>query len=114
MWRKKIKEAVTQLNDEFHVLVDLRKCVLLPPECKPIIEDVESFCKANGMQRSVLILATDIAVMQTKIVAKKTGIYEWERYINASTNPDWEEIAMNWLIKEIDPYKITNPSVSNP
>ena len=33
-----------------------------------------------------------------KRLAKETGIYEWERYIDASSHPNWEEDAMKWIV----------------
>ncbi len=107
-----IKDSVSQLREDYHVFVDLRNCELMPVEVKPIIEVVQTFCKQNGMQRSVLILSNEITAMQLRIVARKTGIQEWERYIDASSNPDWEQLGMNWITDGIDPEGIAKPSVS--
>ena len=42
--------------------------------------------------------------MQNKIFYTiETGIYEWERYIDASKTPKWEEIGIEWLVNNIDP-----------
>lgn len=57
------------------------------------------------MQRSAVVLSNAILTLQFKRIAKETGIYEWERYIDASKNPNWEEIATDWLEKAIDPDK---------
>ncbi len=43
--------------------------------------------------------------MQFKRIAKETGIYEWERYINASATPNWEQAGADWLTKAADPDK---------
>lgn len=102
-WRAEIKQAVSQLREDYHVFVDLRNCELIPFECKTIIEDAQTFCKENGMWRSVLILSDEVTAMQLKILAKKTGIYEWERYVVSSLNPDWEQLGMNWILHAIDP-----------
>ena len=65
--------------------------------------------KAKGMQRSVVILSSAAIVMQFKRMAKETGIYEWERYIDASKHPDYEKPAVDWLTKGIDPDKEASP-----
>ncbi|MGB9500437.1 MAG: hypothetical protein ACKVE4_12015 [Dissulfuribacterales bacterium] len=43
--------------------------------------------------------------MQFQCIGKETGIYEWERYIDVSSSPDWERIAVDWISKGIDPDK---------
>ena len=111
-WRMEVKHAVQQLQGGFLVFVNMIDCELIPADGKPILEDLQIFCKENGMIRSVVILGDNITVMQMKLIAKKTGIYEWERYIDASSHPDWEELGMNWIIHGIDPDIIAKSSVS--
>jgi hypothetical protein len=102
-WRVQMKYDVLTLSGEFTVFVDSRNCELIPAECKSIVEDVQTFCRENGMRRSAVILSDEMITQQLKIVAKKTGIYESERYINSSSNPDWEQQGMNWIIHGLDP-----------
>lgn len=52
-----------------------------------------------------MILSDAITTMQFKRIAKETGIYEWERYINASATPNWEQAGADWLTKAADPDK---------
>ena len=61
--------------------------------------------KQKGMERSAVILASAIITSQFKRLAHDSGIYAWERYIDASSHPDWEKIAENWISKGIDPDK---------
>ena len=102
-WSKEVKQAATQVSTEFYVFVDLRKFILIPPECRHIIEDVQSFFKENGMKRSVVIVNEPITAMQVKLVASETNIRDWERYIESPSNPDWEQQGMNWLEHGIEP-----------
>lgn len=57
------------------------------------------------MERSVVILESTIITMQFKNIAKETGIYQWERYLDASKVPNFEEVGKKWLINGIDPDK---------
>ena len=78
------------------------------------IEDTDGMSIAHLKELfvAVVILGDDITAMQMKLVAKKTGIYEWERYIDASSHLDWEELGMNWIINGIDPDDITKSSAA--
>ena len=102
-WSKQVKEVILQLDREFVVFVDLRDCELMPNDSKPVLEELQTFCRQNGLQRSVVILSDRLTAMQFQIIAKKTGIYDWERYIDSSMNPDWEQSGMNWILYAIDP-----------
>ena len=55
------------------------------------------------MVRSVVITSDKLTTMQLKRIAKQTGIYKWERYINSDELHQWEEIGLAWIIDGIDP-----------
>ena len=57
----------------------------------------------HGMARSVVILSNPVTAQQFKQIAVESGIYEWERYIDASRETNWEQVGMEWLVKEVDP-----------
>ncbi|OEU57610.1 MAG: hypothetical protein BA871_10695 [Desulfuromonadales bacterium C00003096] len=69
------------------------------------MQDGQKLYKEKGMVRSVVILDNVITKMQFRRIGKETGIYEWERYIDASSVADWEKIGIDWLSKGIDPDK---------
>ena len=55
------------------------------------------------MERNAVVLNSAIASLQARRIAKETGISEWVRYIDSSTEPDWERVAMEWLTAGADP-----------
>jgi hypothetical protein len=57
------------------------------------------------MTRPVVILDSATVTSQFQRVAKESGIYAWERYINASKKPDWENVGIAWLKHSTDPDK---------
>jgi hypothetical protein len=52
------------------------------------------------MDRSVVILANSVTTMQFRRIAQETGIYQWERYIDASKVTNWEEIAIDSKVRQ--------------
>ena len=60
----------------------------------------------KGIVRTVVILSNPILTTQFKRLAKESGAYKWERYINASENSNWEQLGEDWVIRDIDPDKI--------
>ena len=101
-----LKEA-TQLLDghvgEFGVFVDMRTLAPLDAEAQEVMQEGQRLCRRHGMKRSVVILSSPVVRMQFQHIAHDTGIYEWERYIDASQTPNWEEVGFDWLLEGIDP-----------
>ncbi len=104
-WVDESKKALATAPSEFGVFVDMRNLKPLPKNAQPHMQEGQKLYKTNGMVRSVVILANVITTMQFKRIAKETGIYEWERYVDASSTPNWERVGMDWIRKGIDPDK---------
>lgn len=104
-WLAESKDTIEFLPDEFVVFVDMQQMELLPPESRQAMLDGQRYYRAHGMQRSVVILKDKVTMLQFKGIAKETGIYEWERYIDANAEPNWEQVGLDWVIHSIDPDK---------
>jgi len=102
-WVVDSQQALAGAPANFGVYVDMRDLKPLPPEAQEAMKSGQALFKEKGMVRSVVILSTPILAMQFQRIAKETGIYAWERYVDASSNPKWKETALNWVVKGIDP-----------
>jgi hypothetical protein len=89
----------------FGVFVDMRTLKPLPQDAQVVMTTGQKLYKEAGMTRSVVILNDPIVTMQFRRLAKTSGIYEWERYIDASTVTDWEAKGEAWLKDSADPDK---------
>ncbi len=69
----------------FGVFVDMRTLATLQPDAQQAMQEGQLLYREAGMQRSVVIVNSAVLAMQFKRLAKQTGIYEWERYLNAAT-----------------------------
>ncbi len=104
-WVNDSKKALLLKPLNFGVYVDMRTLKPLPPESQKIMQGGQKLYKMAGMKRSVVILNDAVTTMQFKRIAKETGIYQWERYINAKEKSNFELLAVNWLTKGEDPDK---------
>jgi hypothetical protein len=109
IWSRGVASALGDSNEEFCVFADFRQCVLFPVDCKTILEEAQTCCRVHGMVRSVVVLKDEITAMQLRIVARKTGILEWERYVSCEDNPDWEDQALGWISQGIEPENPRKP-----
>jgi hypothetical protein len=105
VWLGDSQKALAGAPKEFGVFVDMRTLKPLTPDTQATMEEGQKLFKQKGMVRSVVILANSVLTMQFKRIAKETGIYQWERYIDANADPKWEQAGIDWLVKGTDPDK---------
>ncbi len=104
-WVEDSKKKLLAPPPKFGVVVDMREIKPLPKDAQPHMEEGQKLYKEKGMARSAVILKNAITKMQFQRIGKETGIYEWERYIDASSVPDWEKVAVSWVVDGVDPDK---------
>ncbi|HNT35800.1 MAG TPA: hypothetical protein PKH07_12490 [bacterium] len=104
-WVEESKTALAGRSGGFQLLVDMRELKPLAPDAQQTMLQGQQLYKQAGMGRSAVILSSSILTMQFVRLAKESGIYQWERYLDASKNPNWEAQALAWLEKEQDPDK---------
>ncbi|MFZ5980073.1 MAG: hypothetical protein ACOYVF_05525 [Candidatus Zixiibacteriota bacterium] len=104
-WFNESKEVLETASRSFGVFVDMRELQLLDPEAQKEMQTGQKYYKTMGMKRSVVILDNPVLTIQFKRIALQSGIYDTERYIDASAVSNWEEIGMDWVLHGIDPDK---------
>jgi hypothetical protein len=102
-WAEEFKKVVAESPKQFGVFVDMRTLRPLPKDSQEAMEDGQKAAKQAGMQRSVVILSSSLIKMQFTRIGKQTGIYDWERYIDASSEPNWEKVGEAWITDAKDP-----------
>ena len=105
-WLEESKRKLIRIKKKFYAFIDMRDLEPLTPEAQNAMEEGQRIYQEKGMARSVVILNNHITSMQFERIARDTGIYQWERYIDAGVNPDWEKAGIDWLINENDPSKL--------
>lgn len=102
-----VDEARTKLEEPhpktFGVFVDMRDLKPLDNGANEKMVEGQKLFKEHGMTRSVVILSNPIITMQFRRLAKQSGIYQWERYLDSSTVKDFETVGLSWIERGIDP-----------
>jgi len=102
-WLKESEEYLSDRNKSFGVFVDMRKLKPIPKSSQRLISEGQKLYKTRGMERSAVILKNTVLTRQFKTIAKETGIFQLERYIDASKNDDWEQQGLKWLLDSVEP-----------
>jgi hypothetical protein len=103
-WSAESRLLLDSIEGRFHVLIDMR--AIAPPSAEALAEIAagQSMYEAAGMDRSAVIVGHRDLAERFTAAAQASGDDEWERYIDASSSPDWEARAVTWLEAGIDPY----------
>lgn len=103
-WFEDLRTRVLALEGKpFGLLVDSRTQKANPPDTQELIKESMVWLRGHGMERSVVVLDSTVALIQILRLAKATGVYAYERYLDALKDPDWEAKALDWIIRGIDP-----------
>jgi hypothetical protein len=102
-WAREVQEISRPMKKGFCVLLDLRGMAPLAPDAWEVMQKSHRRAMKAGMARSALVLDDPITTMQMKRLARQTAIDQLERYIDSRSNPKWEEVVMDWLIRGIEP-----------
>ncbi|MCB1144087.1 MAG: methyl-accepting chemotaxis protein [Leptospiraceae bacterium] len=101
----RVKENTLQ---NFHVFLDLKEISNLDESLIKHIERFQRVFRSKGMIRSAIIVNSFQNKKILQKIFKKSQFAKFNRIIDSNKNPYWEEGALNWLIREIDPNRMIN------
>lgn len=99
-WFEESRKKLENVSGDFTVMIDMRKMKTLPPDAKKIVEEGQRYYESKGAKRAAVIVNDVIIREQQRNIAARSGVGENEIYIDGS-QPDWEQKALEWLIKGI-------------
>jgi hypothetical protein len=102
-WLDESKQALARRKGSFGVIVDMRQLLPLGPEARAIILQGQGLFRDAGLVRSAVILKSAATTMQFRQLAKDSGVYRNERYIDASKDVDCLKHALDWVYSQVDP-----------
>jgi hypothetical protein len=104
-WYEESEQVLPEQKRSFGVIIDMRTLAPLPAEAQGVMVRGQSMYRRRGMERSCVILQDAITTIQFMRLARQSGIFKYERYIDASTHGDWLAEAKNWVTNAIAPAK---------
>ena len=102
-WYEDSEQVLRGQQAPFGVIIDMRTLAPLPVEAQGAMVRGQSMYRSRGMQRSCVILDDAITTIQFMRLARKSGIFKYERYIDASAHRDWLAEARNWVRHAVAP-----------
>ena len=108
-WYQESARVLAGMHLPFGVIIDMRTLAPLPTGAQAVMVKGQAMYRTCGMQRSCVILEDPITTIQFMRLAKQSGIFKYERYIDASVHKDWAQEARNWVRDAIVPPQVAIP-----
>jgi len=102
-WYKEAEQSLQGAKGPFGVIVDMRTLEPLSPDVQATMVKGQGLFRAKGLQRSAVILNNPLVTVQFMRLAKESGIYAYERYLDASSDSHWQKHAEDWVKSGVDP-----------
>ena len=102
-WYKEAEKSLMGAKGPFGVIVDMRTLEPLPPDAQATMVKGQGLFRSKGLQRSAVILNNPLVTVQFMRLAKGSGIYAYERYLDASSDAQWQKHADEWVKSGVDP-----------
>jgi hypothetical protein len=102
-WYQESAGVLAEMHLPFGVIIDMRTLAPLPIAAQTVMVKGQAMYRSCGMQRSCVILEDAITTIQFMRLAKKSGIFKYERYIDASAHKHWRQEAQAWVRDAIAP-----------
>ena len=102
-WYQESARVLTGMHVPFGVIIDMRTLTILPTEAQKVMVRGQSMYRSCGMRRSCVIVEDPITTIQFMRLARQSGIFKYERSIDASVHKDWRQEARNWITDAVAP-----------
>ena len=97
------EKALHKYKNGYSLFVDLRTAI--PPNAEDAERLRQSQAKSNnGMIRQALIIHSPVIKSRANQLIISGPIKDRTRIIDASVSPDWENLAMDWILYGTEPY----------
>lgn len=98
-----MQRIIAPLAPGWGVLVDMRHNKAFSAESADMMKQQIETCKLAGMNRAAVVLQSAIMALQARRISNETGIIPFIRFIDAGSDPAWEQAATAWITRGTEP-----------
>jgi hypothetical protein len=91
------------MDGPYSMLVDLRDA--MPPDADDaaLLKASQRRQKRGNLQRMAIVVASPVLKGSARQVSFDAGMDEYTRVIDATRTPNWEELALGWVVSATEP-----------
>ena len=100
-----LERVVGRLTDGFGMILDMRASPAFSVEAAERLKRQLGLCRDHGMERGAIVLESAIMAIQARRIVSEVGLLPKIRFLEASGDDGWEEIAVAWAERGEEPPK---------
>jgi DNA-binding NarL/FixJ family response regulator len=101
--RRELERTLEGVCEPFGLIADMRNIAPMPPRQRDFLLQTRKTLRAKGMTRSAIVLMNPVLTARWRLTAGNAGVGAWERYIDATDNLDWRNMANDWVCSGVEP-----------
>ena len=109
---KEKEAALREYGDSYSLLVDLREAIPPNPEDAQMLQQSHARMK-DGLIRQAIVIYSPVVRVRASQLIEAGEIQDRTRIINSAESPNWEELAMDWILFGKEPGSDTRPDHSD-
>jgi len=98
-----LKSLVGLISQPFSILVDAREVMTLDQSVFHLLTECQRIVKDAGRQSAAIVIKSPVLKNQGQRITLETGSTEVVRFICSTKHKDWEKVAMDWILRGIEP-----------
>lgn len=101
-----VLEALSSHSSSFSLIVDLRGLIPLEPKVIEVVKEIMKTRTRMSLVRAAIIVSSPVIKAQHRQMSFDTRTTQFDRTIDASKYPDWEERALAWVRDGVEPVPV--------
>ena len=98
-----LKSLLGSINRPFSILVDAREVMTLDQSVFHLLAECQRILKDAGRQSAAIVINSPVLKNQGQRITLETGSTEAVRFICSVKYEDWEKVAMDWMLRGVEP-----------
>lgn len=98
-----LKSHLGSISKPFSILVDAREVMTLDQSVFHLLTECQRIVKDAGRQSAAIVIKSPVLKNQGQRITLETGSTEVVRFICSTKHKDWEKVAMDWILRGIEP-----------
>lgn len=102
-----LKSLLGEMGKPFSFLVDAREVMTLDQSVFHLLSECQKSVKDAGRQSAAIVIKSPVLKSQGQRITLESGSTDAVRFICSIKNENWEEVAMDWIVRGIEPDSTT-------
>jgi hypothetical protein len=96
------EKIASDIQGPYSMLVDLRTAIPPSQDDAKLLQESQARQKDNNLRRMAIIVISPVLKECARQVSFLSGMADSTRIFNATTAPNWEQLALNWILQGED------------